>query len=429
MRIELSINNFRARAAATLLILTACAMLSYAVVSNFIVSALTDERANVARDTLRAAVERFPSSGRLHARLAEVLEKESNMVEAQSHALRAITLSPFNYNYHLLLATITESNGEPSAAEQSLREAIKLAPNKTEPHWQIANLLLRAGKLGKAVDEFRIACSMNKKLLPVTLNIIWRASAGRLDAVEAVAAQDAKSQLALAGFLLKQSRIPEAASVFNQVESKARMELPEGREFINALIASNQIEIARDFFLDLAGGNGKDRPLIYNGSFESDIQKDFAQFDWAIDRSDYAKIKVLAGQARTGSRALKIEFTGRDTTRLSGEIRQSTIFRPGARYRLECYAKADNLSTSEGPRVAVTAQGDSSWIAMSEPVQAAQTGWQRLSIEFTAPEIGEGQAAALNITIRRKPKFSYDEPTTGAIWFDDFTLTEVKESL
>jgi hypothetical protein len=30
----------------------------------------------------------------------------------------------------------------------------------------------------------------------------------------------------------------------------------------------------------------------------------------------------------------------------------------------------------------------------------------------------------LLVTVRRLPKFSYDEPSRGTIWLDDFTLTE-----
>src|SRR6185503_3895452 len=137
--------------------------------------------------------------------------------------------------------------------------------------------------------------------------------------------------------------------------------------------------------------DSKDRPLIYNGSFESDPQKDFAQFNWTIGRSDYAKIRILAGQARTGSRALRIDFTGRDTTRLTSEISQLTVLRPGARYRLVCYAKAENLVTTEGPCVAVTTKANPNWIVMSGAVALADTAWQQLSIEFTAPEIPEDQ--------------------------------------
>jgi tetratricopeptide (TPR) repeat protein len=419
MFFELSINKPAAKAVLALVVSCVCAMLSYAIISNFIVSALTDERANVSRDTLRSAVRYFPNSARLNARLAAA----SEMADAEAYALQAIKLSPHNYTFHILLATIKESNGEAQAAEASLREALRLAPNKTEAHWQLANLLLRTGKLGEAVSEFRAVCAANQKLLPVTLAMIWRASGGKLEAVEAVTAADAKSKLTLAGFLLKQSRTDDAANIFNQIERKARLALPETSEFINALAGSDRLELARKLWVDLASDDGKERPLIWNGSFESDIVKGFAQFDWTIDRSDYAKIKISASQAHSGSRALRVDFTGRDTTRLTNEIRQLIVLNSGARYLLECYAKAEKLVTTEGPRIAVTTRaGD--LIALSEPVALAQAGWQQLAIEFTAPQIPD----AFYVTVKRKSKFSYDEPTTGTVWFDDFTITEVKQS-
>lgn len=423
MLFELSIKKPAAKAALALVILCACAMLSYAIISNFIVSALTDERASVAHDTLEAAVQYFPNSARLNARLAEASQQERNMIDAEAYALRAINLSPHNYTFHILLATIKESNGEAQAAEASLREALKLAPNKTEAHWQLANLLLRAGKLSQAAYEFRESCAMNQKLLPVTLTMVWRASNGRLEALEAVTPANAGSKFALANFLLKQSRADDAANVFNQIERKARMLMPETGEFINALASSDHLELARNLWIDVANDGGKERPLIWNGSFESDIVKGFTQFDWTIGRSDYAKIKIVTGPAHSGARALRVDFTGRDTTRLTSEIRQLTILNSGALYRIECYAKAENLVTTEGPQIAVTTR-EGNLIAVSEPVALAQTGWQQLAVEFTAPQ----PPAAFLITVRRKPKFSYDEPTAGTVWFDDFTLTEVKRN-
>jgi hypothetical protein len=31
------------------------------------------------------------------------------------------------------------------------------------------------------------------------------------------------------------------------------------------------------------------------------------------------------------------------------------------------------------------------------------------------------------IGIKRKPKFSYDDPTRGTVWFDDFSIFAIKE--
>ncbi len=58
-------------------------------------------------------------------------------------------------------------------------------------------------------------------------------------------------------------------------------------------------------------------------------------------------------------------------------------------------------------------------IAVSEPVVAGSDEWQNLAIEFTAkPE------TMTYVSIVRRPRYGYDEPTRGTIWFDDFKLTE-----
>jgi hypothetical protein len=59
-------------------------------------------------------------------------------------------------------------------------------------------------------------------------------------------------------------------------------------------------------------------------------------------------------------------------------------------------------------------------IVKSAPISAGSGDWRPVVIDFTAPE----NTRAIVITIKRVPKFSYDEPTSGTVWFDDFVLTE-----
>jgi hypothetical protein len=113
-----------------------------------------------------------------------------------------------------------------------------------------------------------------------------------------------------------------------------------------------------------------------------------------------------------------------DTTRLDNEIKQLIPVRPGARYSLECYAKTSGLETPEGPRVVVSGPGSPDWIAASQPVAQGTNDWQRLSVDFVGPQVGNGANSAVYVSIKRKPKFSYDEPTRGSVWFDDFLLKE-----
>jgi hypothetical protein len=124
--------------------------------------------------------------------------------------------------------------------------------------------------------------------------------------------------------------------------------------------------------------------------------------------------------AHSGGRSLKIEFAGRDTTTLNDEIRQLVVVQPGAHYRIECYIKSDNLVTPEGPRVVVTDR-IGTWIVASDALAAGSSDWKRLSFTFATPTVGDA-ASAVYISVKRKPKYAYDDPTKGTVWLDDFKM-------
>ena len=77
----------------------------------------------------------------------------------------------------------------------------------------------------------------------------------------------------------------------------------------------------------------------------------------------------------------------------------------------------------EGPRVVVT-DASSNWIAASEPVSPGSSDWKTLAVDFVAPQNAGGGSSAILLSIKRKPRFSYDEPTNGTVWFDDFSIKE-----
>jgi hypothetical protein len=194
----------------------------------------------------------------------------------------------------------------------------------------------------------------------------------------------------------------------------------ESAQLLNAFIGADHTAIAHELWLSMVSDAGTPGSLIYNGSFEADILKNFSQFDWTFGRSEYARLSIDRAVAHSGTRSLKIEFVGRDTTTLGDEIRQLVMVRPGARYRIECYIKSDQLVTPEGPRVVVSDKS-SNWIAASEPVAAGSSDWKLVSFEFAVPDKAPA-AAAVYVSVKRKPKYAYDDPTKGTVWLDDFKL-------
>lgn len=427
MVLKLNLAKLAARMALAAAVLAVCSLLVVIVMSRFVIGTLADNRLkDVTRDTLQVPVEYFPGSARLNARLAaaELGESDRDLARAEFHAKRAISLSPYDYRFRLTLAQVQEAEGDRASAEQSLEAARALAPNYWNVRYRLGNLLVREGKLAQSLDELRMAVAVNSDLLPGTLDLVWRASGGDVSAVQAVAGNGAKARLTLAGFLLKQSRAAEAAEVFGGIPREDRLaSAAESSAFVNSLIAAGKLEAARGLWSDMAGG--PQSTLIWNGGFESEISKNLTQFDWSFGRSEYARLSLDTEVAHGGSRSLRIEFAGRDTTRLDNEIKQLVLVRPGVSYTLECYARTRELETPEGPRVVVT--DGASWIAASEPVARGSNDWQRLTVSFTAPESKSGGgAAAVFVSLKRKPKFSYDEPTRGTVWLDDFSMSVLR---
>lgn len=399
-----------------------CCLFAIAVIHNLIVKTLADERTAISIATLRRAVAYFPSAARLNARLAnaELSESENRndaFARAEAAAIKSTKLSPHDYRMWLALAEVRREQNNLIAEETALRQALSLAPNYTEVRWLLANLLVRADRKAEAINEFSIAAQVRPELLPASLDLVWQISGNDLQAISKVAGEKSEARLTLANYLIHHSRESEALDVFNKIDHQARFASNQSAEFINYLIEQNKLPLARELWLDTLG---EPHQPIYNGGFEAARQKGFDQFDWQINNSDYATITITSKQPHSGAKSLRLTFTGQHTTRLNGELKQFIAVNPGKRYRLQCYAKTEKLVTSEGPVIAVTKSNNPDWIVNSKPITTETEQWQPLTIDFTAPQ----DSAVLLLTIKRTPKFSYDDPMTGTIWLDDFMLSE-----
>ncbi len=68
----------------------------------------------------------------------------------------------------------------------------------------------------------------------------------------------------------------------------------------------------------------------------------------------------------------------------------------------------------------MTTQDSTTPIAASAAIEAGSYDWRLLTMDFVAPS----NAHALVIAVKQTPQFSYVDPTSGTVWFDDFVLTE-----
>ena len=425
--------NYRLSSPALRVLITAggfaaAVLLGYLVISQFIVRQFGEAQFAATKGELVASADYYRSSPTLQGLLAEAEMTDAGdhaqtAARAEAAALRAVRLSPWDYKQRLLLASAHELGGDRAAAEKELKAALQLAPNYTQVHWRLANLLVRENKLGEAATHFRAASAADPRLLTQTYQLLWHVSGGDLNAVKAATGEVPRAQLALATFLLQQGRLDESSRVFRGIDRQSRLALHDATYFLTNMIQAGYYGEARGLWVDLVGGEPEaERAPVWNGSFEKDPVGVFNQFNWNLASNKYAHISVDAGAARTGSRALKIDFRGVDTTVLDSEVKQYIVVRPGGRYRFECFVKTRKLETPEGPRVVIVHGNGSTPVASSDAVPAGTQDWQRMAFDFTAPS----DTKLLLLTVKRTPKFSYDEPTKGTIWLDDLSLTEIQ---
>jgi len=404
-----------------------CAAFISLSAARFVISVITDPESRAETAIIEGAANYFPNSAWAQARMAsrliesgvDVSEDHERIAErAVYYSTRAVALSPRNYEFRILLAAAKELKGDLAEAEVELRAALKLAPHLVTVHWRLANLLLREEKLDQAGAEFRLASEADPELLTPTLNLLWQASDGKIETLNAAVGAAPEPQLALAQFLVEREKFEVAVKITNSLDRRAVLNLPESGKLLDSLISAGRIDLASELWRTLSGAESQSP--MRNEGFETPIRSNLAQFDWNLSQSKYANIGITTATARTGKRSLKISYNGINTTTLDNEIRQLVEARPGARYTLTCYVKAERLVTPGGPQVVVTSQGSSTPIAASAAIEAGSYDWRILTTDFVAPP----NAHALAIAIKQTPQFSYVDPTSGTVWFDDFILTE-----
>ena len=409
-----------------LLSLIAVFLLARMVITEFTVGVLSDNRLELNESFLESAVLSMPNSSRLlyASALAELSSPAANLERAGENAVRAIELSPRNYNYRLLLAQICEKQGNKIGAEEAFKDALRLAPHYSETHWNLANFLIRAGKPENSIEHFAAAANLDPALLAPSIDLVWATSNKNINALDTFTQDNPKAQLPLALFFARQKLFPEAATAFAKVSREAALTSTDTPVFFDTLIKNGYPVLAQKLWLQIAEPNGQNELAsnIWNGDFESQNFPAFPQFDWKIKHSDYARIEISRLIGHSGSHSLQFEFTGRDTTILNREVTHLLAAQPGVNYKLDFLVKTENFTTPEGPRVIVFDDAGNR-LADSGPVFPTKD-WKLMSFNFTAPKKSGGDGVALFISVERKPHLAYDEPTKGRVWFDDFVLSE-----
>lgn len=362
-----------------------------------------------------AAVSLSPSDADAHQIRGAILEGNDDLAAAVEEYTQAVRLRSRDYVLWLNLAHARELNGDTDGAIAAAGQAVQWAPYYAQTHWQMGNLLVRAGRLDQGFSELRRAGESNPALLPSIIDLAWQMSSGNAEYVmKAIAPNRPDAYIALAEYFKKRGKVSEAISMISAAGSAAEN---DRRRYLAELISAKRFQDAHSLwsFAHPADPNG---PLLKNDpGFEQENDLDEPGFGWRAQRVPGVALSLDAANPQEGKSSLRIDFKGESAAGLP-IITQLVLVQPGTHYQLHFAARTEELVSGGLPGVTIVAAGSGQPLGQSGAFPLTSNGWRDYTVDFTVPET----TSAIQIVLQLEQCSRTPCPIFGRLWLDNFSL-------
>ena len=351
----------------------------------------------------------------------------SDRATAISRYQTAVRLRPDDYLLRLQLARGQELAGDTAGAINSATVAVTLAPFYAQPHWQLGNILVRAGRRDEGFKELRLASSGDPNLLPAIIDLAWQISAGDVSLVkQAVAPTSPPAYLALGNYLARHGRDEGAVEMFGLAGNGTEARQAR-KQYVSQLVGVKKFELAHQLWAVDHHDSVKPTGVIINPGFEqeSDLNENFG---WRATNTDKAvTLSLDSAEPKEGRASLRVDFSG--AANASAEVlSQLVLVEAKTQYRLDFAVRTENLVSGGLPNLAVVDAADNKLLGQTGPLpQTANglrqvfndaNGWQETTLNFTTGP----STTAIRVSLGRQTCPAPQCPIFGKLWLDDFGL-------
>ena len=348
---------------------------------------------------------------------ATILET-SDLPEAIAEHYQAALARPDDYVLWLSLARASELNGDISTAVAAARQAASLAPDYAEPHYQLGNILLRAGQKDEAFRELRLAGASNPTLMPGVIDLAWRVSGGNVEFVEeAIKPTTSAGYQMLAQYFGQHKEVDAAIAMYSAAGTEGEH---YRRAYLHDLIATKQFKPAA--ILWGVGRQSAATPgVLIDPGFEKESDLTEPGFAWRLaDQPQGFHLSLDTASPREGNSSLKVDFDGASEP-AAPVLTQLVLVEPRTRYQLHFAVRSEGIVSGGLPLIVVIDADTNKILAQSEQFMKATEGWREYTIDFES-----GQAAnAVQIALQRQLCNSFPCPIFGHLWLDAFSLQKL----
>ena len=325
---------------------------------------------------------------------------------------------PDDYVLWLSLARARELNGDPAGAVAAARQAVPLAPDYAEPHYQLGNILLRAGQREEAFRELRLAGTSNPSLMPGIIDLAWRVSGGNVEFVKrAIAPGSPSAYRALGQYFRQRNEVGAAIAMYAAAGNAAN---DDRNSYLGELIAGRRFKDAANLSA-VAQQTIVTPGVMINPGFEQESNLDEPGFGWRIGENRQGfRLSLDTTNPREGRSSLKVEFSG-DSNPSAPVISEIVLIEPAAHYQLRFAARSEGLVSGGLPLLAVIDADADKILKQSEQFPKATEGWRDYTIDFDSGP----SASAIKVALQRQLCDKSPCPIFGRLWLDNFSLQKL----
>ncbi len=368
-------------------------------------------------DSANAAV-RFnasnPDAHYVRATILMVTDLPAAITEFEQAALAR----PDDYVLWLSLARARELNGDASGAVAAARQAVPLAPDYAQPHYQLGNILLRAGQREEAFRELRLAGASNPTLMPGIIDLAWRVSGGNVEFVtRAIAPGTPQVYQAMGQYFRERKAVGAAIAMYAAAGNAADN---ARNSYLRELIGAKRFKDAANLW-GVGQGTRLAPGVMIDPGFEQESDLDVPGFGWRLgEKREGFRLSLDANNPREGRSSLKVEFSG-DSDPSSPVISQLVLIEPASRYQLRFGVRSEGIVSGGPPLVTVIDADADQPLKQSEQFPNATNGWREYTIDFDSGP----SATAVKIALQRQPCDKSPCPIFGRLWLDNFSLQKL----
>jgi hypothetical protein len=409
--------NAGLRTASAAILLLVLLVLTWNVARSGYASLLTTYAAQTNQIALADSAVRLDSSNPDAHYVRATLLETTDLGQAIAEHRQAALARPDDYVLWLSLARACELNGDTASAVAAARQAAPLAPDYAEPHYQLGNILLRAGQTDEAFRELRLAGSSNPMLMPGVIDLAWRVSRGNVQfVVDAIKPNNPATYQMLAQYFGQRNEVDATIAMYRAAGSEAEH---YRRAYLRTLLTAKNFKGAASLW---AIGQPAAVPgVMLDPSFEKETDLTEPGFAWRLgDQPQGFRLSLDRANPKEGNSSLRVEFDGASEPAWP-VIEQLVLVEPRSRYQLHFAVRAADLVSGGLPLVVVTDADDDKMLGQSEQFMKTTEGWREYTIDFESGAV----ASAVQVVLRRQTCTSSPCPVFGRLWLDAFSLQKL----